>query len=387
MNEHREALFDVGERRDASPSSHGEDSFAFMNRACGPMWQRIRDELDRWFTDYPGDHAGDLRARFRSKEPEQHYAAWWELYLLRIFSCLGFSVEVHPALPDATTQPDFRMTRGADDFLMEAATTFSGIVEEGRNATREGWIKDAINRGRSLNFFVGLQFEKMGLARPKNREVVAPIEAWLNELDPDELLLRGEFPTRRFSFRDWEITVRAIPKSPERRIERPDDRLLGLGPTEVGYVDHRVRLQRALQRKSGRYGTPSVPLVSAVLLVSSFGDDEAVHQALFGSIAVRFAPGRPGTEQVRQRDGFWMPGAEPRGTRVSAVLVGNGLMPWNVVSKWPRLWLNPWAAIPMTAELPFPRALGDEQGAVAYYDAEGSPDLILRFSDAWPDAE
>lgn len=58
------ALFDKVERDDDSPAWRNEDSFTFLNRAAGVVWQRQRDLLEAWYLDFP-DADGDLRARFR----------------------------------------------------------------------------------------------------------------------------------------------------------------------------------------------------------------------------------------------------------------------------------------------------------------------------------
>ena len=77
------ALFDDRPRHDASYATYSEDSFSFLNRADGVMWALIRDELDTWFADYsraaPTEKALDVRARFSSADPRQHFPAWWEL--------------------------------------------------------------------------------------------------------------------------------------------------------------------------------------------------------------------------------------------------------------------------------------------------------------------
>jgi hypothetical protein len=73
------ALFDTFERTDASPSED-EDSFAFLNRAAGPYWARVRTLADAWFAAFPADQAADLRQRFRGRDWSEHIGAWWELY-------------------------------------------------------------------------------------------------------------------------------------------------------------------------------------------------------------------------------------------------------------------------------------------------------------------
>lgn len=59
---------------------------------------------------------------------------------------LGFEIEVHPALDNVGTRPDFRCRRGSEVFLVEAVATISGIEEEGREGRREGPILDIINQ-------------------------------------------------------------------------------------------------------------------------------------------------------------------------------------------------------------------------------------------------
>ena len=220
-------------RTDRSPARYSEDSFAFLNRAAGAFWQRVRDELENWFAAYPSEHQADLRARFRSRLPSQHWAAWWELYLHRVFTALGFEVEVHPELPGVDARPDFRLTRGAEAAYVEAVTSFSGIVDEGRHGAREAWILDAINEANSDNFFVGVNFDAVGKQHPRVAEVTGPIEEWLGQLDPDDVAatyeVTRELPTHGVAIRDWGLTVTAIPKNPKAR-GKPG-RLLGGGVT------------------------------------------------------------------------------------------------------------------------------------------------------------
>ncbi len=82
-------LFDDINRSDSSPAAYTEDSYGFLNRVAGDVWQRIRETLEEWFAAYPREHAADLRGRFRSRRPGAHEGAWWELYLYRLFLRMG----------------------------------------------------------------------------------------------------------------------------------------------------------------------------------------------------------------------------------------------------------------------------------------------------------
>jgi hypothetical protein len=162
-------LFDECERTDPTPALYAEDSFAFMNRAAGVVWERIRDELERWYAAFPEDT--DLRQRFRSRDPRQHYAAWWELYLHNLFTSLGYRLTVHPEIPGTKGHPDFLIERDDESFYLEAATIFSGIVAAGRRAHLEGEVQDIINTIDPFDFMVSLSYERVGERMPGKRAI------------------------------------------------------------------------------------------------------------------------------------------------------------------------------------------------------------------------
>ena len=260
-------LFSEGDRSDSRPAAYGEDSFRFLDRVSGIFWDRIRSELEGWYQAFPDDDR-DLRQRFRSPIPAQHYAAWWELYLHRLFSRLGFEIDVHPPLTGTTARPDFRLTRGNEAFYLEALTVFSGIVEEGRHGALEAQVMDAINSIDNHSFNLMLDFDRVGKSSPKRRKIVEPISAWLSGLDPDALLAEldngAELPHKELTADDWVLDLRAMPLKPEHR-NSDDHRLIGVGPVMAGSVNDREQLGRALRRKRSKYGHTDLPLVVAAL--------------------------------------------------------------------------------------------------------------------------
>ena len=99
-------LFDEFKRNYTGPAQATESSYDFLNRSARPDWEQLRSTLEAWFADYPSVEAKDLRARFRSRIPGSHFAAWWELYLFTLFRTIGFSVDVHPAVMTGDRRPD-----------------------------------------------------------------------------------------------------------------------------------------------------------------------------------------------------------------------------------------------------------------------------------------
>jgi hypothetical protein len=384
-------LFDDCERTDRSPARHQEDSFTFLNRAEGVVWGRIRDVLDAWFADYPVQHAADLRGRFQSNRRGAHWSAWWELYLHRLFTRLGYEAVVHPDVPGTSRHPDFELTRADERLYLEAVVVFSGVEDDKRDGVREGWIMDAVNRGTSKNFYVLIEFEKVGAQRPKDQDVYRPLENWLAGLDPDQVSAEyeqtGSLPTKTFTVRDWLLSFEALPIKPEARSDEPG-RLLGGGPASGGFVNDKEQLRDTLKHKRGRYGTAEVPLVVAVNCASSFMDDSDIANALYGAKAVQYEMGVPGSSHwVRLRDGTWMSEQGPRGQRMSAVLSTVQLHPWTAVKTTPRLWLNPWPHVPLNTHWPFTAWSCSDHGVVT--NEEGTPQMadLLGLPPDWPGPE
>jgi hypothetical protein len=384
-------LFDEAARVDVEPASHGEHSYAFLNRVASPYWAKVRAELEAWFAAYPAEAQPDVLGRFQSKLPAQHWGAWWELYLFTLFSRLGFAVEVHPTTGVRETSPDFRCRRTDCDFYLEAAVVFSGVEEDGRHAGREAWILDLVNKAKNPNFFVWLDFDQVGLERPRRSEVVPPIESWLAGLDADSVaaaLAAGQRPPEtRLAIRDWRMKLMAIPVKPEAR-GRPDHRLLGIGPMSSGYVNDRVKLGNSLERKFSRYGRLGRPLVVAVLAMSASVDRESVEGVLFGGAALQYSVDDPTKNRwIRQRDGVWIHERGPVAKAVSAVAVSSRLRPWTCAHELPELWLNPWSDEPLDCDLPFVTGITNDEGQTSYHDKARSASEIFNLPSDWPGPE
>ncbi len=383
-------LFDDTVRTDPSPRTATEDTFAFLNRVETPFWCEVRRVLEEWFARFPADHADELRKRFRSRHPGHHRSAWWELYLHELCVCLGYDVTVHPELPDSAKHPDFELRRGDSRLYLEAAVVFSGIVSDDHDAP--GWLQDAINRVDNGNFFVNLKsVDSAGAERLKNREIAAPLQQWLDALDPDDVTRQYEqaevLPSYHLSCRGWDVAFEAIPVKPEAR-GRPDHRVLGMGLMQGGVVNDVEQLKSTLKSKTGQFGQPDVPAVIAVLCESSFMETLDIEQALFGSEAFQLPWGGGGEPRlIRQRNGLWTRRDGPQNQRVSAVMTAVGLHHANAADVIPHLWINPWANRPLNEGWPFPSATASDRGEISYSGAQPDMRGLLGVGTDWPGAE
>jgi hypothetical protein len=388
----RARLFDDRERTDSSPATSAEDSFSFLNRACGIVWDRIRAVSEAWFAAYPPADASDLRGRFRSKHAGAHLGAWWELYLHHLFTCLGYEIEVHPRVESSDSRPDFLLTRDGEKLYLEAAVVFSGIVDDSaRDGVRKGWIIDAANRGTSPNFFVGIDFDQVGTTRPKDRAIYRPVEKWLATLDPDRVAAdheaSAELPKLTIDVNDWRVRFRAIPIKPEAR-GKDGARLVGMGPVTAGFVDDESQIRDTVKHKGSRYGSLDAPSIVAINCVGSFPEDEDIANALYGSIAVQFDVGQPGSSRtVRLRNGAWIDERGPRGRRTSAVLSAVQLSHHTALRYAPQVWHNPSADRALTVSWPFSEWRCSEQGAIEHTPRAPAMAPLLRLPRDWPGPE
>jgi len=213
-----------------------------------------------------------------------------------------------------------------------------------------------------------------------------PIKAWLATLDPDraqeEYEHRRTLPRQVFRGPNWEIELRAIPRAPGKRSRRA--RLIGMGPMTSGYVNDVAYVRSALARKGSHYGDLDAPFIVAVMPSFHF-DFESAADVFYGSQAISFQIDDPEAAiTVRKPDGFWA----PRSSRVSAALVGPGVLPWTIAKTAPMLWLNPFAAHALpTSWLPVPYVHVDEDGRPRIVHPPTAPAALFRLPEDWPGPE
>ncbi len=376
-------LFSDVERTDRTPQTYAEDSFRFLNRVDSRYWERVRAQLEEWYADFP-DPDGDLRERFRSRSPRQHYPAWWELYVYTLLRRLGYTVTIHPTIPGSTGRPDVLAERGEESFYVEAAAVFSGIVAPGRGRQLEAKVKDILDAIPAHEVMVKLDFTRIGNTMPRRRAVTQPIEEWLRTIDADDLLARGAIGTpREFTFADWAVELTPIPRLAKFR-GCSDNRLLGTLGTIAGYTDDAVKLRAAIRRKGKHYGTPDRPLVVAVLAANGFVGEDEIVGALFGQVQVRTNIETGEGTYVRSPDGVWIGKSGPAAKRVSAVMLGVSVLPNSCATQPVRVWHHYEPTHPFTAELPLSTARVGAEGEIDYTDATASPAEILALPPDWP---
>ena len=377
-------LFDPVQRH-AGQGRYSESHFAYLNRADGSAWQRIRDLHEEWYSDYP-DAAGDLRARFRESDIRQHAPAWWELYTHALFRRLGYTVEVHPELAGTSRRPDMLVARGDSRMYVECVVLFEDGSDPGSDG--QAWLRDCIDSAKHPDLIVGVGIRARGSQRPREREVTKRIEEWLNSLNYDDVhdahAAHAGLPTETFDFRGWRVVLTALPMAPHRR--GVDCGRIAYGPSTGMFVVTAVDgIRRVLEKKASQCRGVDSPLVIAMLSRAVFARQHELARACFGSDAIKLDETGSAAELVQQADGYWRPQPHPHGRRVSAVLFSEHLHASRIAAELPTLWVNPWANNPIADQLPFETRTAHNTGHV-FLASEGtsSPAEAFGLPTDWP---
>lgn len=335
-------------RTDERSRAHQEASYAFLDRAAGARWERVRRELDGWFARLPAAARTDLRNRFAQDAELDHAGAFWELWVHEAHRRRGFEIAVNIGCEAGERRQDFALARGRERCWLEATVVGGDSPLTFTERRLDEQLRDILATVRAPRFSLALEIVRYGTCSPGRRRIVPPLERWLGALDPRELGARPA--VRRLAFDGFAIDVEAM-ALPDR-LARPCGRAQ-LVPRAAGMrcagVDDVRPLRRKIKKKAARYGDLDKPYLLAVLALGDAVSERDVEQALLGA-------------SVRDHAVWHGPGG-PCNTRLSGVLVGRGLRsadPFAATAAAPALWRNPWASRPLGLALPWRDAVAQQ---------------------------
>ncbi len=350
------------DRIDGTPRAHQEPAYAFLDRAAGASWERVRAQLDGWFARLPAAARADLRNRFAQDAELDHAGAFWELWLHEAHRRRGFDVEVNIGCEAGARRQDFVLARGRERCWLEATVVGGDSPLSFTERRLDEQLRDIVATVRAPRFSLALEVAAYGACSPGRRRIVPPLERWLGGLDPRELRARRAIgapaPVKRLAFDGFVVDVEAI--ALDAHAARPCGRAQlvprGAGPARgLATVDDVRPLRRKIKKKAARYGALDRPYLLAVLALGDHVREHDVERALFGA---------------GERDhAVWHGPGGPCNTRLSGVLVARGLRSTDPLAATaapaarPALWCNPWALRPLGLALPWRSA--DTRPAVA----------------------
>jgi hypothetical protein len=272
-------------------------------------------------------------------------------------------------------------------FYVEATAAVGASVLGGTSQGVAAAMRECIERVRAPSFFPGVHLNRCGTSTPGQRDVTRPLQRWLDELDPDEVLAEhartGELPSHELRFDGWQVDCQAIPVSVEHR-DDPDHQVIGTYSEGFSVLDDAKVLRRKLKHKASHYDGLEVPFVVSLLCVGDFAKDDDIEAALLGSEAVQINIATGEDHLIRQSDGFWHGPNGPQNTTVSAVLTIPQLFCSAITAVEPTVWLNPWAARPFTQDVPWRAKEISPEGRITTRDASRTPADLFRLPERWP---
>lgn len=372
-------LFVDHKRTDSSRSKYRETTFGFLDRVQSNYFGNVRELLNRWVEGYPTEHRAELIQRLRSASSDQQMSAFWELYLHEVMRSARWDMTVHPGIVGSSTFPDFLARRAPDLFFLEA-TSSTRSAERVADDNRLGIVIDELEKLETPNFSLWVDCDRSGADSPSVTAIRKDLSQWLRGLSRERALADyaagGIFalPSHVWSHGGWEFSFIAYPRS-EGAIGKPDLHTVGShGRSEASIVDHTTPMQRAVQAKRVKYGrTLAHPLALGYLNTHEHSASPlSHHNALFGPLL-----GGP--------DGCWFTRRGPVNKEVAAIVAVWNLKPWTILRSVPTVFLNPWAQMPLAAELPWPVVHTDpSDGSTTVTEPALSLGELLDLPEDWP---
>ncbi len=317
--------FSEGERSREGPARAAEGIYSYLDSSSRPEAQEARETIERWLEDYPQDQLDRWLGDFRSADDEQHKSAFFELFLFQFFRSTGWNVTVEPELKDVRGAPDFLIEKDELRIVVEAISpNFRSNDERGREKLIAD-IKDAINAVRAPNHYLVLESIEAPAEAINKVRLVAALTEWL-ETNP------ANNEVFEYEDRGAHIKITVIHR-PGREINSADYRAIGVEMGGVTVSTPGRAIKGGLERKASKYRSLNLPYIIALNARGFHDTEDDFLAATYGSSAVRISIGPNGAEgepeMIRNTDGLYNDGGRARKRNVSAVLLFNGVAPWN----------------------------------------------------------
>jgi hypothetical protein len=356
------SIFDKTERHDTSAANFTAPQFDYLNRSARKSAEIIRNSIEGWFKKFPEDGKGELEKRLRSNNDTQFLSAYFELYINALLQKLQSSVEIHPVVGKESKRPDFIVTDiSKKKWILETTLAKDQSDSEEATEARKNVVYDSISKLDTSDFFIGMDLKGDPKTPPPGRLIRGFLNDKLKDLNVDALRKKLEeegyesMPRWLFEYEAWHIDFYPIPKSKITR-EKDGNGCIGIMSHEPRWIDTSASIKRSIKKKATEYGEIQLPYVIAVNCMGIFVNRNSILDALFGKNKYIFKIKQDGTpigdpDVKRDLNGALISKGGPVNTRVSAILIGNAVTPWNRTESSLMLYHNPYAQRPYNEAL------------------------------------
>ena len=336
-------LFEEGNRDSTDIKRVGETNYQFLNRSDRPEARIIKSHLNSWFSLLPEKAKSNFLTRFKKKN--NFAGAFYELFLLGLFTNMSFTVEVDPVIQGIKKIPDFLLSIDQNQIIVEATTNKYNSSEEVTHFNIRKQIVEELNQLDLKN--IRLLINKLVVfvdSKPSIKELKRLLQEHCNNFDLQKFNDYG-FPTTK----DYEFTYDEEQKFVICTSFYLDKSGRGqLGRTvfsdsyDIGKDETAKKLTSSVEDKKTRYGKMLHPYIICVNFPKTIPNPNDLFSMLFSSdIGIK--------SEANRRSGFAFKDS-PNNKSLSALIV-SFVVPYNMGN--PQVWLfkNPIADLPVDGDL------------------------------------
>jgi hypothetical protein len=287
--------------------------------ALDPILARERAKIEEWFQTLPEDAKPDIRGRLKDKNSHQHLGAYYELVLYQFFKSMGYSVTIHPRLPEG--EPDLLVTGKnlEKPIIVEIATVFDDPDWQKEEQKLNLILKmlDSIEHYFFISVIVHSEHIPERVDYKKLKQFVT---GWLDGFDPKITHTVEEIG---YEANGLKLKLILIPKKTLKK-----EPIVGGHMLPARFIGA-TQLRRTLGKKINKYKSVSkTPFIIALNITDMPAGETGLLNELFGKRVVRIRRTQNGnvssTEDGRDFSGLLTPkpglGGKTQNTRLSAAL-------------------------------------------------------------------
>lgn len=319
-------LFEVKERTLEGSAKYNTDIYQYYNDSSRQDIDVVRQLLEKWFSQYPDDEKQDIKSRFKAS----FNAAFYELYIYILFTKLGFSLAIHPEIPDTSKRPDYLATKDGKLLYIEVKHMTMLSQDEQSLERKKNTLLDSLDKIDASNFLLKLdEIVFKDNSQPSGKMITRYFNEIISSHDPDmytDLLTQRGFqgiPKITYDDDKVKIQLQLLPKSPLHR--GTNSRSIGTHPIVTQIGNDSDNIITALESKATRYGTFNAPYIICLNKQSVSLDIIEVQEALYGSLKVSWSDNPDNRDERLELsgNGFFGSKSNPKFTRVSGVYITN----------------------------------------------------------------
>lgn len=325
-------LFDDILRTNDQPSNHNVNEYDYMNKSSRDIIVQARENLSIWFRDYPKEEKKELKMRFK----KDFASAFFELYLYTSFKKQGFSIQIHPAVPNSNKKPDFLISKDTLEIYLEAKTVSNKSEKEKAEERKINQLFDEISKSNFNNTILLLEELKLkNNKQPSASKIKKEIISHISSFDLEDISRKfesGEISNPPKIIIDnedifLEIGLFSI-KNDKNNLDK--NRPIGSYPFKTLESGEEI-LKKSVNKKAKRYGELDKPFIVCLnTLDYETSNTFSIYNAVWGSEAITYSldPKNRNHRRIRKPDGIFY-NKRPRLKNLSGILITN-VNPYNL---------------------------------------------------------